>query len=163
MASARALKLLVAVTFATLCFTSGSWSGVRAATDNGQSRTIGGLTVYLGVVPAEIVKGPAARSAERPMHGRIPKGAHDYHVVVAVFDAANGTRVSDADVTAQISGLGLSGTSAKLEPMEIAGTTTYGAFFNLPGRDLYTVKLTIRRSGTIQPVVLQFKYDHRYR
>jgi hypothetical protein len=95
------------------------------------------------------------------MHGRIPKGPHEYHVVAAVFDTASGARVSDAAVTAQVSGLGLSGTSKKLGPMEIAGTTTYGGFFNLPGRDRYTVKLTIERSVGAKPVVLEFKYDHR--
>jgi hypothetical protein len=45
--------------------------------------------------------------------------------------------------------------------MEIANTITYGAFFDLPGRDLYTIKLTIKRSGEPQPVSLEFKYDHR--
>jgi hypothetical protein len=53
------------------------------AADTDQSKTAGGLTVYLGVVPAEIVKGPAASAnTERPMHGRIPRGPHEYHVVV---------------------------------------------------------------------------------
>jgi ferritin-like metal-binding protein YciE len=80
------------------------------------------------------------------MHGRIPRGPHEYHVVAALFDTATGVRISDAAVTAQISGLGLSGSSKKLERMEIAGSTTYGAFFNLSGRDLYTVKLTSVRA-----------------
>ena len=47
-----------------------------------------GLTVYLGLIPAEIVKGPSPHSAELPMHGRIPRGPHEYHVVAAIFDAA---------------------------------------------------------------------------
>ncbi len=95
------------------------------------------------------------------MHGRIPRGSHEYHVVTAVFDAATGARVSNAVVTAQVSGLGLSGTKKRLDVMEIAGTTTYGGFFDLPGFDLYTVKLTVERPGVAPPVVLEFKYDHR--
>ena len=119
------------------------------------SKTAGGVTVYLGVVPAEIVKGLlAGSSTERPMHGRIPKGPHEYHLA-AVFDDA-----SDAVVTAEVSGLGLAGNKKKLELMQIAGTTTYGAFFDLPGFDIYTVKLTIERRES-SPAVLQFKYDHR--
>ena len=133
------------------------------AADNGQFKTTDGLAVYLGVVPAEIIKGPPPHSAERPMHGHIPKGAHEYHIVAAVFDATTSARVSNASVTAQVSGLGLSGPSKMLEPMEIAGTTTYGGFFDLPGRDLYTVKLSIERSGGARPVIMQFKYDHRQR
>lgn len=135
--------------------------GAAQAADTDQSKTSGGVTVYLGVVPAEIVKGlPAASSTERPMHGRIPKGPHEYHLVAAVFDASSGVRVSDANVTAEVSGLGLSGSKKKLEPMQIAGTTTYGGFVDLPGFDLYTVKLIVERSGA-SPAVLQFKYDHR--
>jgi len=59
-----------------------------------------------------------------------------------------------------VSGLGLSGSKMMLEPMQIAGTTTYGGFVDLPGRDLYTVKLTVER-GRASPALLQFKYDHR--
>ncbi|MCA1455450.1 hypothetical protein I6F35_19885 [Bradyrhizobium sp. BRP22] len=125
------------------------------------SKTAAGVTVYLGLVPAEIVKGlPAGSTTEQPMHGGLPKGPHEYHLVAAVFDAASGARVSDAVVTAEVAGLGLSGSKRKLEPMQIVGTTSYGGFVDLPGFDLYTVKLTIERSGAA-PAVLQFKYDHR--
>ena len=135
----------------------------RAATaaEDRQSKTAGGLALYLGVVPAEIVRGPSPHSAERPMHGRILRGPHEYHVIVAIFDAATGARISDATVTAQVSGLGLAGTKKKLDPMEISKTVTYGAFFHLPGRDLYTVKLAVERSGGSRPVTVDFKYDHR--
>jgi len=136
-------------------------TGAATAADTDLSKTAGGVTVYLGIVPAEIVKGlPSGSTTERPMHGRVPKGSHEYHVVAAVFDAASGARVSDAVVTAEVSGLGLSGARTKLEPMQISGTTTYGGFFNLLGFDLYTVKLIVERSGA-SPAALQFKYDHR--
>ena len=95
------------------------------------------------------------------MHGRIPKGSHQYHLVAAIFDATTGARIPDATVTAQVSGLGLAGPHKQLERMELANTITYGAFFNLPGRDLYRIKLTIQRLGERQPQSLQFKYDHR--
>ena len=101
-------------------------------------RTAGGLTVYLGVMPAEIVKG------QPPMHGGAPAGPHEHHIVVAIFDAASAARVSDATVTAKVSGLGLSGSEKTLEPMSIANTITYGGFFNLPGADLYTIRVSIR-------------------
>ncbi len=86
------------------------WSDVAAAQDGQLSKTAGGMTVYVGVVPAEIVKGLDAASHEQgPMHGGVPKGAHQYHLVAAVFDAAGGARVADAAVNAQISAIGLSG------------------------------------------------------
>jgi hypothetical protein len=150
----------IALFLSAACIAYGSTSLANAA-ETDLSKTAGGVTVYLGVVPAEIVKGlPAGSSTERPMHGRIPKGRHEYHVAAALFDAASGARVSDAVVTAEVSGLGLAGNKKKLEPMQIAGTTTYGGFFELPGFDIYTVKLTVERSGP-GPAVMQFKYDHR--
>lgn len=154
-----ASQRVAAAVIGALCTTAASIGVVSAESD--QMKTAGGVTGYLGVVPAEIVKGIAAGGrAEPPMHGGIPRGPHEYHFVAALFDAASGTRISDAVVTAQVSGLGLSGSKTKLEPMQISGTTTYGGFINLPGLDLYTVMLTVERSG-VSPAVLQFKYDHR--
>ena len=127
------------------------------AADLGEAKTAGGLTVYIGVVPAEIVKGQYA--AGPVAHGRVPTGVHEYHVVAAVFDAATNARVSDATVRAKVSGLGLSGPEKALEPMKIADTLTYGAFFNLVP-DLYTIKLTVERPSA-PPVRVEFKYDHR--
>ena len=135
--------------------------GTAMAANSGEVKTNGELMVYLGIVPAEIVKGPPPRSAERPMHRRIPRGPHEYHVVAAIFDATTGARVSDASVSARISGVGLSGERKNLEPMQLSGTTTYGAFFGLPGRDLYTIRLAIMRPGVTQPVTIDFRYDHR--
>ena len=139
----------------------GSGFAATAVAQEGWSKSAGGVTVYLGIVPAGVVKGPPPHSAERPMHGRIPRGTHEYHVVAAVFDAASGARVTDAAVTAQVSGLGLSGATKKLDPMQIGGTTTYGAFFALPGRDLYTVSVSVQRADAARPVRLDFKYENR--
>jgi hypothetical protein len=130
-----------------------------SATEGGETKSAGGLTVYLGVVPAELVKGPGPSSAERPMHGGSPRGTHEHHVVVAVFDSASKARITDATVTAQVSGLGLSGPQQTLEPMKITDTISYGGYFNLT-RDLYTIRVTVQRPGA-PPVTLDFKYDHR--
>ena len=132
------------------------WSPVIAA-ETGEAKTAGGLTIYLGVVPGEIVKGQ--HPAGPQVHGRVPKGAHEFHVIAAVFDAASNARITDAMVTAKVSGLGLSGPQKTLEPMKIADTITYGAFFNLTA-DLYIIRLTVQRPGS-EPVLLEFKYDHR--
>ena len=130
-----------------------------SATEGGETKSAGGLTVYLGVVPAELVKGLGPSSAERPMHGGSPRGTHEHHVVVAVFDSASKARITDATVTAKLSGLGLSGPQQTLEPMKIADTISYGGYFNL-ARDLYTIRVTVQRPSA-PPVTLDFKYDHR--
>ena len=55
---------------------------------------------------------------------------------------AGAARVSDATVTPKVSGLGLSGCEKTVEAMNIANTTTYGGFFNLPSADLYTIRVS---------------------
>jgi hypothetical protein len=155
----RMIKL-VACAVSTLCIIL-VLSARIAAAEFSETKTSGDLTVYLEIVPAEIVKGPTPHLDERPMHGPIPGEPHEYHVVAALFDAVTGVRITDATVTAQISGMGLPGSSKRLEPMEIANTKTYGTFSHLPGRDLYTVKLTVERPGGQRPVIFDFKYDHR--
>ena len=158
---AKTVKRNLGLAFATLCLFAIFSSSMAVAADDAPYKLAGGLVVYIGVVPAEIVKGHPSQHAEKTMHGGAPRGAHEYHVVAAVFDATNGARVSDASVTAQISGIGLSGGKKKLDPMKIADTISYGSFFDLPGRDLYTIGLTIERPGQPKPVSLEFKYDHR--
>lgn len=161
MCNPQILKRNLGFALATVCMFAISWNSMAVASDDAPYKLAGGLAVYLGVVPAEIVKGHPSQHAEKTMHGGAPKGAHQYHIVAAVFDAASSARVSDASVTAQISGIGLSGAKRKLDPMEIASTVTYGGFFDLPGCDLYTIGLTIERPGLPKPVNLEFKYDHR--
>jgi hypothetical protein len=145
-----ALALLVAGMLA--------WGSAMAG-EGGETKSAGGVTVYLGVVPAEIVKGPSFHPGERPMHGGPPTGSHEHHIVAAIYNSSNNARITDAAVTAKVSGLGLSGPQKELELMNIADTVTYGAFFNLPP-DLYTIRLTVQRPGSA-PVVMDFKYDHR--
>lgn len=131
-----------------------------AAVDEPYKRA-GDFAVYLGVVPAEIVRGHPTAHAEREMHGGAPKGRHDLHLVVAIFDAASGTRIGDAKVEATVSGIGHVGiTNVSLEPMVIAETTTYGGYVNLSGNDRYTIKLDIRRPHGSPPASVEFTYGH---
>ncbi len=134
---------------------------LAAAQESPSFKSAGGLSIYLGIVPAEIVKGYAPERSEESKHGGPPRRQHNYHVMVAVFDSATGARVSGATVTAQVSGLGLSGVKRNLEPMDVGGALTYGNFFDLPGRDLYTIRVAIQREPAQQAVTVEFKYDHR--
>lgn len=121
----------------------------------------GGLAVYLGVIPAEMITGHPKGHAEAEMHGGVPSGRHVHHVMVAIFDDASGQRITDAVVTASVAGLGLAGTEKTLEPMTVADAVTYGTYFDLPGRDRYRVRIEIARPGTARPVKVEFEYDHQ--
>lgn len=126
-----------------------------------QLETEGGVTAYLGLVPAEILRGLTMNAvAERNLHGHMPRRPHEYQVLVALFNTATGARISDAVVSVELSRPGSFGGGQKLEPIQIAGAATYGGIFDLPEFDLYSLKLTAERAGT-SPIVFQFSYDHR--
>lgn len=143
-------------TVLALSLASVPMSGLAA--DQGQSKTAEGLAVYLGVMPAEIVKGHPRQHPEAQAHGGPPSGEHAYHFVVAVFDVASGARIEDAKVTARVSSLGLTGPQRSLDPMKIADTVTYGNYFNLPGRGPYRVEVQIGRPRVTAKVT--FDYVH---
>ena len=137
---------------------AGAWAN---AAGDGLYQSNAGVEAFIGVVRAEITKGHEPTGPEGAMHDGVPTGGHQYHLIAAVFDAKTGARIADAAVTAQVSGLGLAGPEKVLDPMTIAGTVTYGAYFDLPGPDLYAIALMIKRPATTRPITLKFTYDHR--
>jgi hypothetical protein len=137
--------------------------GAPAAADDRQYRAAGDLAVYLGLVPAALVRGHDPAHGERAAHGRVPRGPHAYHLVVAIFDAKSGERVSDAEVVALVAPTGLAGQRHRLKPMKIEDSVTYGGFVQLPGDDRYAIKLEIKRPGRAAPIKADFTYEHRLR
>ena len=128
---------------------------------DGSSMIVDGVLAYLGVMPAAIVQGHPRSHPEGAMHGGAPEGRHQYHLVLALFDAASGNRIETAQVSVTVMGLGHSGgTRADLDPMTIAGTVTWGAFVRLPGRDLYDLTFEVLLPGSKQTIVFPFRYAH---
>ena len=119
-----------------------------------QVQTAEGLTVYIVLLPAAIIKG----YPETIMHGGKPSGRDEFHLVVAVFDATSGRRVSDATVSARVAEAGLAGQTKPLAPMPIAGVVTYGGFFALPPMARYVVRIVVTRHGS-SPATFDFTYD----
>lgn len=116
-------------------------------------QTAGGMTVYIGLIPAAMIK----QHPEVMMHGGKPSGVNQFHLTVAVFDASNGQRISDATVTAAVAEVGLAGETRNLEHMQIAGTTTYGEFVSIPPMARYDIRITVTRHGQ-EPVTFDFPY-----
>jgi len=135
-----------------------SFAADGAAQDNYQ--LVDGVAIYLGVVPAQIVRGHPMGHAEAGMHGGMPAGRNSNHVVVALFDAASGKRIEDAQVTASVNELALGPDWKSLEPMRIADTITYGNYFNMPDAVAYRIHLRIRLPGQEQAIKATFTHEH---
>lgn len=134
-------------------------AGPAAAVENTGYKTVGGLTVYLGVMPSALLRGEVEEHAEAA-HGDVPRDRHRYHVLVAVFDAASGRRVEDAVVEARVTPLGLGPVVRQLQPMSIAEAVTYGNYFIMPDEGQYRIVFTITTKST-PPVSVEFLYEHR--
>jgi len=126
------------------------------------SQTVDGMTIELGVLPAELVQGHAtAPGNPNALHGGIQPYSRSHHIVVALFDAKTGARITDARIRAGVGNRSYNHEPDKaLEPMEINGAMTYGNFFSMPGEGLWRIHLEILRAGTPRPVEADFAYEH---
>lgn len=130
------------------------------AADVAKHKVVNGVDIYLGVLPSEMIIDHPHSHTEPGMHGGVPAGEHRFHVMVALFDAATGKRISGADVKATVSELALSGTEKKLEPMFIANSITYGNYFIMSGTGIYRIQVQVRRPGVAQAIEAEFEYQH---
>lgn len=133
-----------------------------AAVDpDGAFRQAGDLVVYLAVIPAAVVRGHPPEHTGRGMHGGVPEGHHVHHLLVALFDAATGRRITDAGVTAVVHGLRHTPEDRiALEPMPIGGARAYGGFATLPARDYYRIEVEVLRAGGAAAVRAVFPHRH---
>ena len=123
----------------------------------GMSRLADGVLMYLGVMPTEAI---LEHQAFYPGHvdEGVPSGKNVYHVMLALFDRATGERITDADVPARVSPLGLVGSRKGLHTLTEAGALTYCEYFTHSPHDRYVIHVTVRRPQASQVVEANFDY-----
>lgn len=123
-------------------------------------KSVQGVSIYLGVVPASVVYDHDPEHPERKMHGGTPDSSHNEHVMVALFDEQSGERIRSAEVTAEVSRPGLQPIRKELEPMAIAGAMTFGNYFKMAEDGTYRIELIIQRKGQADSVGAVFEHEH---
>jgi cytochrome c5 len=129
------------------------------STRQGRRVTVGGMDVYLGVASADVLRAYPAGSAERSMHGGVPRGPGHYHVNVSLFDASSGIAIDDAQVEVDIAQAGTSTGSRKLEVMMVNNAPSYGTYVDMKSGASYVVTVRIRRPEL--PRIVEAKFQHR--
>lgn len=126
------------------------------AAERGYRQVVDGIAVYFGIMPAQLVRGHPPEHPEGQMHGGAPAGEN--HLLVALFNAQTGARVTDAEVHATITGPGRYKAEKRLEPMVIAGSLSYGNYFYMTGPGPYRIALRIRLPGRDEELRASFTW-----
>lgn len=124
----------------------------------GMHRSVGGMDVYLGIVPAGKLRAFPVGSVERTMHGGVPSGSGNYHVNVSLLDAASKERIADAKVEVRVEQPGLSGETKALEQVVINKVASYGNYVRMAAKATHVVTVRITRPGSSQQVEAKFDF-----
>lgn len=126
------------------------------------TQTVDGVTIDIGVVPAELVQGHSIELGDpKALHGGTPKNSSSHHLIVALFDAKSGARITDARIKAGVGNRSYNHEpDTWLEPMQINGTTTYGNFVLMPGEGVWRIHLEVLRAGAQRSIEADFAYEH---
>jgi cytochrome c5 len=134
-------------------------AAAEPAKPTGNVKTVGGTEIYLGVLPAEVLRSFPKDSVERSMHGGVPSGSGHYHVNVSVLDAATKAPIAGARVEIKIDERGLSTETKSLLPITTSSIPSYGNYIKLKGKTQYIFTVKVQKPGSPQPLEAQF--DHR--
>ncbi|MDJ0957340.1 MAG: c-type cytochrome [Arenicellales bacterium] len=116
-------------------------------------KVIGGMDVYLGIVPAG-----SASSEEREMHGGVPSGTGYYHVNVSLLDNETNDQITDAQVEVIVKDPFMGDKSKELERMKINEKISYGNYVQMTGWDKYSIKVRIQRPDMPRAVSANFDF-----
>lgn len=157
MMTRRAWKFVaggIALALAATPSTAGVVDGVKTVDD---------LKVYLGVVPAALVRGHKAELMTA-VHGGLPANSiHNMHLLVAVFNKDTGARLRGIRVVARIHGTNQNRWSVALKPMTVNGALTFGGYTNLGAEEDVMISVDVirpSRSPRHRMTTAQFEYNH---
>ncbi len=148
-------KSFIIALFGALFCSLLSFSTAASAAHLGQTKTVDGVAIYLGMVPAAEMR----RHSDRyPAHelSKIPSGKLVHHVMLALFDNPSGERITDAVLTARVAPLALGGPTKPLDPMVVAGALTYCNYFRISPLDTTVIQAEIRRPNIARVIHATF-------
>ena len=149
------LKSFVIALFGALFCSLVVFSTAASATHLGQTKTVDGVAIYLGMVPAAVMRqNPDTYPAHEP--SKIPSSKYVHHVMLALFDGPDGERITDAIVTARVAPLALAGPTKTLDPTVVAGVLTYCNYFRISSSDTTVIQAEIRRPDVARVTQARF-------
>lgn len=123
-------------------------------------KTVDDLTIYLGVLPAGLVRGHEAELATAVRGGLPRSSVHNIHVVAAVFNKTTGARLNGIVVNARIHGTNQNRWTVPLKSMIVSNAMTYGGFTNLGTEEDVMISIDVIRPNRRHVTTAQFEYNH---
>jgi cytochrome c5 len=118
------------------------------------------MEIYFGAASAESIrKQHPGTDPESAMHGGIPSGSAYYHLNISLFDAQTKAAIGDAYVEVKVANPVMGDQVKTLEPMVFNNTMSYGNYFQLPGKDPYTIAVLIRKPGATRAIETKFGFQ----
>jgi cytochrome c5 len=122
-------------------------------------KTVGKVEVYLGVVSTESLSAQSRKGGPGgAMHGGVPSGAGYYHVNISLIDTETKGEITDAKVEVTVEDVLNRSESKKLELIGIGNRISYGNFFEMSGKDPYSIGVRIQRPGAAAPITTKFEF-----
>ena len=137
-----------AILFALVCMATPAYAE--------HQKTVSGIIVNIGVVPAEQAlgfPGEAATHDKRP-----PSGAQ--HLVVSLSDAKPGIHIADAQVTVEIKDPNGNVEKKTLLPASTTGIPDYSEIFRFGYSGKYTIRVVVALEGSKKPLNANFTRTH---
>jgi hypothetical protein len=131
-----------------------------AAEEETFRKTAGDYSLVLAVMPAEVIRGPAAPEIPGASLQRAPAARDTHHVMVSIFDARSGQRLERLQVKARVAALGFSGEKRDLEPISVGGAKVYGNTFPMLGRGPFRVDVEVNAHGGPHAQRATFYFTH---
>lgn len=118
-----------------------------------QNQRIDGVSIYLGIIPAEIIEGTHANN----MHGGLPAGQFRYHVTIALF-TDSGKRLDHANISVRLATSDKKTEFKTLEEMDFNKNLVYGNFFTLSESGPYRIEVVVKHPDYPKPIKAEFQY-----
>jgi hypothetical protein len=124
----------------------------------GQSQVIDGLRLDYGLAAGQDAASHLPAHPESSMPAGARGAEHSYHVVLAVFEARSGRRITDAEVGVSLGRAhGHGSVILPMELMDVPGEETYGRFVTMPEPGRYRLEFRVRPRGQQQSVRARFE------
>jgi hypothetical protein len=121
-----------------------------------QTKTVGGLIVNFGIVPAEVA---LRADGHRDMHPTNPPPGSQ-HLLVTLDDEKTGKRIGDADVVVEVSDPAGRVEKKPLLRTQAGGFPDYSELFRFASPGEYTIQVTITSKSGTKPIEARFTVKH---